>query len=80
MRVTMKASVSGSRDGQSWPAIGETVDLPDEEAVHLCGAGIAAPAGDEDEAAVVEDDTEKATTQKKPQGRPATPPKQQTKD
>lgn len=80
MRVTMKASVSGSRDGESWPKIGETVDLPDEEAIQLCAAGIAIPARDDEEAAVVEDDTEKATTQKKPQGRSATPPKQQAKD
>jgi len=80
MRVTMKASVSGSRDGKSWPAIGETVDLPDEEAANLCTAGIAVPAREDEEAAVVEDDTEKATTQKKPQGRSATPSKQQTKD
>jgi len=67
VRVTMKAAVSGSRNGQSWPAIGETIDLPDEEAVHLVEAKIAEPAGeDESEKAVVEDDTEKATPRRKP--------------
>lgn len=40
----MKARISGTRDGQDWPAPGETVDMPDVEAVVLLNAGLAAPA------------------------------------
>lgn len=70
MRVTMKASVSGSRNGVSWPKIGETVDLPDDEAAQLCAARIAEPAGEEEpEKAVVEDDTEKAAPRRKAPGK-----------
>ncbi|MFG2747246.1 hypothetical protein ACGFY0_45345 [Streptomyces chartreusis] len=42
MRVRMKASLSGTRDGLAWPPAGQTVDLPEEEAAHLVSAGLAA--------------------------------------
>lgn len=43
MRVRMKVSISGARDGQSWPPIGGEVDLPDQEGADMCAAGMAVP-------------------------------------
>jgi len=42
MRVVMRARISGTRNGDEWPAIGAEVDLPDTEAVDLLNAGLAA--------------------------------------
>lgn len=53
MRVRMKLSITGTRDGKDWPAKGEEVDLPDTEGADLCAAGIAEP--------VVVERAEKAT-------------------
>jgi hypothetical protein len=44
MKVRMRVSISGTRDGEPWPPAGQVVDLPDEEARHLCAGGLAAPA------------------------------------
>lgn len=41
MRVTLKSTITGSRDGVRWPAIGEVVDLPDDEARQLVDFGMA---------------------------------------
>ena len=41
MRVCMKVTVSGTRNGQPWPDKGGIVDLPDDEAKHLIAAGLA---------------------------------------
>ena len=46
MKVRMKVGVSGSRDGQPWPPIGETVDVPDAQGADLCAAGLAEPVAD----------------------------------
>lgn len=35
MRVRMNIQISGTRDGVAWPAPGETVTLPDDEAKTL---------------------------------------------
>ncbi len=35
MRVTMHHQISGTRNGQPWPARGEDIDLPDDEAQAL---------------------------------------------
>lgn len=43
MKIRMKLTVSGSRDGQAWPPRGEVADLPDDEAAQLCARGIAEP-------------------------------------
>lgn len=43
MIVRMTVRLSGTRNGQDWPGIGETVDLPDAEAADLCAAGLAVP-------------------------------------
>ncbi|HET7329160.1 MAG TPA: hypothetical protein VFJ14_17955 [Nocardioidaceae bacterium] len=45
MRVTMTTRVSGTRDGERWPPIGDTIDLPTDEAEALIDAGLAEPAG-----------------------------------
>ncbi|MFD7860973.1 hypothetical protein [Streptomyces sp. NPDC059783] len=41
MRIRMKVAMSGLRNGQPWPAVGETTELPTAEAAHLCASGIA---------------------------------------
>lgn len=43
MRVKMKVSVSGSRDGQPWPPAGGTLDVADLEGADMCAAGLAEP-------------------------------------
>lgn len=44
MKVRMKIPVSGRRaDGQRWPAVGETITVPDREGKHLCEQGYADP-------------------------------------
>ncbi len=49
MRVKMLVSISGTFNGQDWPAKGGVIDLPDAEATHLLAGGLA-----EVEGAVVE--------------------------
>jgi len=44
MRVLMCVPISGSRNGADWPPVGGTIDLPADEAEHLCAAGLAIPA------------------------------------
>ena len=48
--VRMVGKISGTRDGKDWPAPGETIALPEEEATALLASGIA-----------VKPDTETAT-------------------
>lgn len=43
MKVRMKATISGTRDGQEWPSAGEVIDLPDLEAADLIHAQLAEP-------------------------------------
>jgi hypothetical protein len=57
MKVRMKVSVSGSRDGKPWPSVGETATVGDEEGADLCTAGLAEPVATKKK-------TEKATTGK----------------
>ncbi|MET7479539.1 hypothetical protein ABZT17_34970 [Streptomyces sp. NPDC005648] len=60
MKIRMKTTVSGSRNGVPWPPRGGTVELPDDEAASMCAAGMAEPlADDEDvETATEPDDAE----------------------
>jgi hypothetical protein len=51
MRVRMKVDVSGARNGVSWPARGETVELPDSEGADLCASGLAVPVPESEGAA-----------------------------
>lgn len=41
MNITMLRQVSGTRDGVDWPAPGESMDVPDDEAAGLIGNGLA---------------------------------------
>ncbi|MEU6344480.1 hypothetical protein ABZ883_26430 [Streptomyces sp. NPDC046977] len=67
MQVRMKTTLSGTRDGQPWPARGELVDLPDEEAAHMVSVGLAETAdGDEP---VVEEATAPEAERSTPTGR-----------
>lgn len=44
MNITLIGDVTGTRNGENWPPRGTTVDLPDEEARSLIGAGLAVEA------------------------------------
>jgi hypothetical protein len=44
VRVKMIAGISGTFDGNDWPARGEVADLPDAVAVDAIAAGFAEPA------------------------------------
>lgn len=52
MKVKMLFQISGTRNGVDWPAPGETVDLPDDEAAELVAQGQAAVTDTGDDAAV----------------------------
>ena len=43
MKVTMRAEISGTRNGVDWPKKGGEIDLPDQEAADMCAAGLAEP-------------------------------------
>ncbi len=47
MLVTMKTAIGGYRNGEAWPPVGGTIDLPDHEAADLIANGYAAPAAEE---------------------------------
>jgi len=71
MIVRMLVDVSGLRDGASWPAAGETLELPDAEASAYCALGMCEPVR-----GTVEDRRETAdvmtteTVSRRPPGRP----------
>lgn len=37
MEIRLTTDISGLRDGVPWPKRGDTIDLPDDEAVELLG-------------------------------------------
>lgn len=39
----MKSRISGTRDGVEWPKPGESIDLPDAEAVSMLNIGLVIP-------------------------------------
>ncbi|HEY1177100.1 MAG TPA: hypothetical protein VGF17_13170 [Phytomonospora sp.] len=43
MKVRLTSEISGSRDGEAWPAAGEEIDLPAGEAEALIATGAAVP-------------------------------------
>jgi hypothetical protein len=45
MKVTMRVQMSGTRDGVDWPAPGESISLPDDEAAQLLAQGMAVVPG-----------------------------------
>lgn len=40
-KVVMKGKISGTRDGKPWPDVGDTIDLPKDEADRLIRQGMA---------------------------------------
>lgn len=43
MKIRMRATLSGLRDGQPWPARGGELVVPDAEGAQLCAQGYADP-------------------------------------
>ncbi|MGP4084173.1 hypothetical protein [Streptomyces sp. KR55] len=43
MRIRMLVTLSGTRNGQDWPAKGGALEVPDDEGAQLCATGIAEP-------------------------------------
>lgn len=71
MKIRMLVAMSGTRNGQEWPAKGVVAELPTAEAAHLCAAGIAEPVGDRNEpqqpeTAVAPDTSEKRGSRARP--------------
>ncbi|MGA5330955.1 hypothetical protein ACPCJT_20220 [Streptomyces griseoincarnatus] len=71
MRVRMRVTISGTRDGEPWPERGSVVDLPDDEAKAMVAGGLAEEASSEpaEEQAVNPAEPEKATGRR---GKPMT--------
>ena len=60
MKIRLKTEITGLRNGVPWPAVGETTELPDNEAAGMCAAGLAEPVAEK-----AEDKAEKAVPRKK---------------
>lgn len=43
MLVKMKTAIGGYRNGEAWPPVGGTIDLPDHEAADMIANGYAEP-------------------------------------
>jgi len=43
MKVQMRAQISGTINGAEWPAIGDVLEVPDDEGARLCASGQAVP-------------------------------------
>ena len=43
MKIRMKVQMSGTRNGELWPAVGEIVELSDAEGAKYCANGTAEP-------------------------------------
>jgi hypothetical protein len=71
MRVRMRVTISGTRDGEPWPERGSVVDLPDAEAKAMVAGGLAEEASNDkvEEQAVNPVEPEKATGRR---GKPMT--------
>jgi len=63
-QYTVRAQISGTRNGEDWPAPGSTIELPEDEAKDYLAAGIIATPTDES-------DTSKAEEPAKPTGNKA---------
>jgi len=60
MQVKMIAQLTGTRDGEDWPRVGATIDLPDAEAADLVMNGYAVDPTDVEDDDVEDDDVETA--------------------
>lgn len=71
MRVRMKVTISGTRNGETWPERGGIKELPDGEAKYMVSVGLAEEV-DEDGGEAAEENAanpgepEKATGRRKP--------------
>ncbi len=43
MKVRMKQHISGTRDGERWPDVGDEIVVGDQEGADLCANGYAEP-------------------------------------
>lgn len=66
MQVRLIFKLDGTRNGEPWPAVGGTIDVPMSEAVNLIihGYAIPVPAPQVQERATVEEQPERATLPK----------------
>jgi len=69
MRVRMRVTMSGTRDGEEWPPRGAETELPDGEAADLCAAGLAVPVSDTDDTTVETATAPEATERRPARGR-----------
>jgi hypothetical protein len=67
MNVTMKVQISGTRDGQDWPAPGTSIDLPDDEAAQLLALGLATEGSDDDHQPATDSDSAPAASPAEPE-------------
>jgi len=67
MKVRMRLKISGTRGGEEWPDVGDTINVPESEAADLIRLGLA-EATSTREAAVAE--TTETTSAPRPRGRP----------
>ncbi|MFF0117430.1 hypothetical protein [Streptomyces prasinus] len=78
MKIRMKVQISGTRNGEDWPTVGEVTDLPTGEAQHLVASGVAEEVGAEEPE--VETATVPATPEeKRPAARTKAPAKTDSK-
>lgn len=75
MRVRMNVTVSGTRDGESWPPKGGLIDLSQDEAEGLIANRIATAAKDDDEEPAEENAAAPAEEEKAVPAKPSTPRK-----
>lgn len=67
MNVTMRVQISGTRDGQDWPAPGASIDVPDDEAAQLLALGLATEGSDDDRQPATDDDSDTDPTEAEPE-------------
>ena len=72
MKVRMIAQITGTRDGELWPAPGGVLDIPVDEAASLIASGMAVEVGDVAPEKTSAPEPETAATPK-PRARKATP-------
>ncbi|MCP3817829.1 hypothetical protein NLX86_06665 [Streptomyces sp. A3M-1-3] len=74
MKIRMLVAMSGTRNGQEWPARGEVADLPTAEAAHLVASGVAEEVvGEGDVETATAPPAETAAPTEKRRGRPKLP-------
>ena len=67
MKIRMRVLITGTHDGEDWPSVGGTAEVPDDEGKHLIAGGMADPV----EAAVDTASVETATVKTQPKKRNA---------